>query len=98
MTRTAGVWHTGCFKRNYTKAELNNMCAELGFKGKNATQLTPESKDILTAARPSLNAFDVVWIRKQQSKKLNFGIRTGNDPYVTFVPDEKCFRLFLACL
>lgn len=99
MTRTAGIWHTGCFKQNYTDAELDEMCHQLGFKGRSANQLTPSrSGDSFSSTRPVLSPFEIVWIRKQPGNKLNFGMRTGNEPYVTFVPDEKCYRLFLACL
>lgn len=75
------------------------MCENLGFDGKNANQLTPlRGQDTFTAARPVITPFEVIWIRKQQGNNLNFGIRTGNGPSVSFIPDKNCFRLFLACL
>lgn len=99
LTRTAGIWHTGCFKQNYTTAELEEICNKLGFNGTNANQLTPSrAGDQFTSARPVLTPFEVVWIRKQSGNRLNFGLRTGYDPYVMFMPDTTCFRLFLACM
>ncbi|XP_076268925.1 serine protease nudel isoform X2 [Rhynchophorus ferrugineus] len=99
MTRTAGIWHPGCFEASYSMSQLEEMCNHLGFTGGSASQLpVPKNISSHVASRPVLDAFYVVWIRKQRGSKLKLSLRTGNEPYVSFVPDDQCFRLFIACI
>ncbi|CAG9836716.1 unnamed protein product [Diabrotica balteata] len=99
VSSTGGLWHPGCFKQNYTKEELVKICDELAYLGGTANQLNPpKSVHNITALRPVIDSFDMVWIRREKNNRLMLGVRTGNEPYVSFVPDNECFRLFLACL
>ncbi|XP_072384349.1 serine protease ndl [Diabrotica undecimpunctata] len=99
VSSTGGLWHPGCFKQNYTKEELVKICDELAYLGGTANQLNPpKNVHNVTALRPVIDNFDMVWIRREKNNRLMLGVRTGNEPYVSFVPDNECFRLFLACL
>lgn len=99
MTRTAGVWHSGCFDLNYSTLQLEEICYKLGFSGSSANQLTPpHSLKTLTTLRPVMDTFDVVWLRRNPGNRFKLRIRTGHDPYVKFVPDKRCHRLFIACI
>ncbi|KAG5899669.1 hypothetical protein JTB14_015159 [Gonioctena quinquepunctata] len=99
MSRTGGIWHPGCFNLSYTPAELGKICDKLGFSGSNANQLIPPRNIAnITALRPVIDHFNVVWIHRNPRYKFKLGLRTGNEPYVTFVQDENCSRLFLACM
>uniref|UniRef100_A0A6P7FDM3 Serine protease nudel-like n=1 Tax=Diabrotica virgifera virgifera TaxID=50390 RepID=A0A6P7FDM3_DIAVI len=99
VSNTGGLWHPGCFKQNYTKEELVKICDDLAYLGGTANQLNPpKNVHNVTALRPVIESFDMVWIRREKNNRLMLGLRTGNEPYVSFVPDNECFRLFLACL
>ncbi|XP_044258893.1 serine protease nudel-like [Tribolium madens] len=94
--RTAGVWHSGCFARNHTTTELEEICKKLGFAGGSAKQLVPP-EDTNPALKPVKDRFDVVWTLSKGSK-LKLRLRTGNEPYVKFVEDSDCHKLYLECL
>nr|XP_023023966.1 serine protease nudel [Leptinotarsa decemlineata] len=99
MTRTGGIWHPGCFNSHYTVAELEEICDKLGFPDSNANQLIPPRNiGNITALRPVIDHFSMVWIYRNPQYKFKLGMRTGNEPYVSFVEDGNCFRLFLACM
>ncbi|RZB39016.1 Ldl recept a domain containing protein, partial [Asbolus verrucosus] len=99
MRRTAGVWHSGCFTRNHTTSELEEICERLGFAGGSARQLIPpEDMDNVTMMNPVRDRFDVVWIRRARGNKLRLRLRTGNEPYVKFMKDSACHKLFIECL
>ncbi|CAG9768789.1 unnamed protein product [Ceutorhynchus assimilis] len=99
MTRTAGIWHNGCFNSNYSTTQLEQICTQLGFDGGSASQLTPPHNTTeLTTLRPILDSFEVVWLRRQPGNKMKLRMRTGYNPYVTFLADEDCHRLFIACI
>ncbi|XP_030766039.1 uncharacterized protein LOC115890059 isoform X2 [Sitophilus oryzae] len=99
MSRTAGIWHSGCFEPSYSMTSLEKICKKLGFTGGSASQL-PSPKNISTqiTLRPIMDKFDVVWIRRSPGNKLKIRMRSGNVPYVRLVPDDKCHRLFVACI
>ncbi|XP_015840900.2 serine protease nudel isoform X2 [Tribolium castaneum] len=94
LRRTAGVWHSGCFARNHTTSELEEICEKLGFAGGSAKQL---ARPDTTALKPVKDRFDVVWTQSKGSR-LRLRLRTGNEPYVKFVEDSECHKLYLECL
>ncbi|XP_060524589.1 serine protease nudel-like [Cylas formicarius] len=99
LTRTAGVWHSGCFSLTYTSSQLEDICTRLGFAENSATQLTPpRNVSSMSALRPTFDEFDVVWLRRMAGNLFKLRLRTGNDPYVKFEEDNTCHRLFIACL
>nr|CAI5852171.1 unnamed protein product [Callosobruchus analis] len=97
MIRTGGHWHSGCFPQNMTTNELTAMCAELGHTGSSATRYTPPNEN-LKSSRPVVDHFTTTWIRRQPGNKFKLTARTGTEPYVKFVEDRDCFKLFISCL
>ncbi|XP_056642016.1 serine protease nudel-like [Diorhabda sublineata] len=99
ISRTGGIWHSGCFRNNYTPQEIEQICQNLGFSGGTSDQLEPPNTiyDINTM-RPKIDDFDVIWLRRYPNEQFRIGLRTGNEPYVSFIPDDDCYKLFLACL
>ncbi|CAG9823853.1 unnamed protein product [Phaedon cochleariae] len=99
MKRTGGIWHSGCFNISYNTEELEHICEQLGFFNSTPIQLKPP-QDIgnMTTSRPVIDNFDLIWIHRNQGNKFSLSIRRGNEPFVKFVPDDHCYRLFVACL
>ncbi|CAH1186896.1 unnamed protein product, partial [Phyllotreta striolata] len=89
--RTAGVWHSGCFNETYTKEELNTICMDLGYN-RDGTDLLPAmaKQPGSTSLRPEFDDYQVVWIYRKGKSRFNLALRSGNEPYVRFVPDENC--------
>jgi hypothetical protein len=98
MKRTAGVWHSGCFARNHTMSELEEICERLGFAGGSARQLIPPEDTNNVATNPVMDRFDIVWIRRGEGSELKLQLRTGNEPYVRFMEDSNCHKLYVECL
>lgn len=96
---TSGEWHPGCFTENPSPTELKQICMDLGFRKGAAMKLpTPSTANNMTSSRPVIDPFNVVWINKNVGNKLRLGMRTGNEPYVSFQPGSDCYRLFIECL
>lgn len=70
----------------------------MGFNRHASNQLPPPKNSKLIAQRPVMDHFDIVWIRREANSKFKLGLRTANEPYVRFIPDGSCHKLFLACL
>ncbi|XP_017777496.1 PREDICTED: serine protease nudel-like [Nicrophorus vespilloides] len=100
LTRTRGVWHPGCFPEHLTTSELEGICGTLGFTGSSASYLHTNTSSIDgTASRPLIDRFNFFWIHRMAgSAKVKLAMRTGSEPFVTFVPDPSCHRLFIECL
>ncbi|KAL1501395.1 hypothetical protein ABEB36_006719 [Hypothenemus hampei] len=96
LRRNSGIWHSGCFKQSYPSHELNYFCTELGFNGTSAHQLS-STKENLTALKPRLDPFHVVWLNRHPGRRLRMVLRSGNNALVSFVKDDQCFRLNIAC-
>lgn len=95
MRRTGGIWHSGCFARNHTTSELEEICERLGFAGGSAKLVPPQDTNL--ALKAVLDRFD--FVRNQiRGSKLKIRFRTGNEPYVKFVEDPDCHKLYLECL
>lgn len=98
ISRTAGVWHSGCFNQTLTVDELNLMCLNVGYVSLNASYIPPPIHDRnITALRPVIDQFGVVWIHRNVDNRFKLRMRTGNQPYITFNLDVTCNRLFINC-
>ncbi|VEN60340.1 unnamed protein product [Callosobruchus maculatus] len=97
MVRTGGLWHSGCFPQNMTTTELTAICTELGHTGSSASRFTPPLEN-LRSSRAVIDHFSTTWIRRQPGNKFKLSARTGSEPYVKFVEDQTCFKLFISCL
>ncbi|XP_066138197.1 uncharacterized protein ndl [Euwallacea fornicatus] len=98
ITRTAGIWHSGCFKLAYSSTELNELCAKLGFEGTTGYQLSDKANQTNLASRPVLGLFDVVWLNRVPKRQMKMLMRSSSEPAVSFTKDDSCYRLFLACV
>ncbi|XP_050314340.1 serine protease nudel isoform X2 [Anthonomus grandis grandis] len=98
LTRTGGILHGGCFKSEYSMSILENICLKLGFEESSGHQLIPSVNATLTALRPVFDSYNVVWLRRNPDNRMKLRLRTGNEPYVKFVMDDSCHRLFIACI
>ncbi|KAJ3666758.1 hypothetical protein Zmor_002189 [Zophobas morio] len=98
LKRTAGVWHSGCFARNLTTTKLEQICQRLGFSGSSARALEAPKGTHNSARKPIIDRFDVVWIRGGEESGRWLQMRTGNEPYVKFMEDANCYKLFITCL
>lgn len=97
LTRTAGVWHPGCFAESVAQEDLQDICRQLGLADQNATSFHPATKDKIVKS-PVKDTFNGVWLNKSQNVKFMLAIRKGRKPYVSFINSTDCHRLFLECL
>lgn len=95
--RTVGVWHSGCFPKNMTMTQLNDVCVKLGFtKIYSSHMYVPGLLMNISSKRPIINKFSMVFIQKGVNG-LKFPMRNGDEPYVSFVNDTNCNKLFIEC-
>lgn len=97
ITRTAGVWHSGCFPRSMERNKLSLICALLNMKGERAKQLRTDKPEL--AGRAVFDRFNVVPISRINKQVVFLRMRSGHNPYITFKnsTDNNCYKLFVDC-
>lgn len=93
-----GIWHPRCFsKPDFTKFELEEICAGLGFRSGHAKKL-----------QPPVNHQNELFIQVAVDSFTNISfpravisMRKGNGAYAwgEIIPKTKiCYRLYIECL
>lgn len=96
MVRRYGIWHSKCYNTlNHTRAELENICRDLGFISGHAKQLYPPH----TRSYNSLviDVFSTVVLNNNTS----IVIRNNDTPIAAPIVDDTlkdCYPVFIECL
>ncbi|KAI4459783.1 low-density lipoprotein receptor-related [Holotrichia oblita] len=98
ISRTAGVWHQGCFNKNVPQEELQDICNRLGFINTIGIGHFKYMNEVERfAKKPVLEPFNVVWINRNENVQFRLAIRNGDTPSLSFVNSTDCYRLFIEC-
>ncbi|KAF5286324.1 hypothetical protein FQA39_LY04222 [Lamprigera yunnana] len=98
LVRTAGLWHSGCFPKELTTLELEEICTYIGFTGKSAKRYVPDANVTKSSAQLVFDTFNGIWLRPTKDTKFLLAIRDGTKSFVTLQANNSCNRLFLNCL
>lgn len=97
ITRTAGIWHSGCFPFTMTQRRIKLICSLLNLKSDQAKQLKVDEPEM--TGRAVFDRFNVIQISRTKNHIIWLKMRSGLNPYITFrnSTNTNCYKLFVDC-